>query len=639
MKFMRILGMLLILTLVFPMTAETKSKKAIPDYSLTKRMDIPEEFIWKMEDVYPDIEAWKKDKEEYVKIIGQIDEMSKEWTSTPQKMVVMCQFRENMNRKGFRLFFYAANQSNMDLGNSIFQEMKGQIQSLFVQVGTKMAFINDDILKLGKEKFESYLKEEPGLKPYSFVIQEIFRMEKHILPTDQQKIASLAGLFSGAARKASSILNNVDIPLPEVEFSDGKKISLNYSNYAKYRASKNRTDRELAMKSFWKNHKKFENTFAVFVDAEMKRHLFNARAYKYKDCLDARLYGDNIDPAVYHNLIKYTRENLNHLHRYMTLKKELLGLEKFKYEDIYASSVKSVDKKYTWNEARIIILKMLKPLGKEYINMVRHAFDNRWIDRYPNKGKQSGAYSWGLYGVHPFIKMNYIRTYDNVSTLAHELGHAMHSYFSNKTQHYANSDYPTFLAEIASTFNENILVQYLLKNEEDDLLKLFVLDGFLQKIKGTIYRQTQFAEFELAMHRRVEGGETLTPQWLNKKYLELSSFYYGHDKGIVEVGDYIQVEWSSIPHFFRNFYVYTYATGLISSMALFDMVLNGKEAERERYLDFLKAGGSRHPLETLKLAGVDMTTPVPFKAAFKRVEELVSEMEKIVKRLKKKKKI
>lgn len=636
MKFKTLLILVLAISLVLPLAAGSKSKKEIPDYSTTARKDIPVEYTWKIEDLYPNVEAWEKDKDVLVQMIGRVDEMAGDWTSSPQKMLALIELRSEIAKKGARLSSYSSNQSNMDLGNPTFRQMTGQVRNILVQMRSKFSFMNADILKLGKEKFEAYVKAEPGLKPYVFLAMDIFRTEKHVLPADQQRVASLTGLFARTPGSAAGILNNVDLPAPEITLADGKKITLNIANYSRYRGDKNRANRELVMKTYWANHKKFENTFAVLFDGGMKKDFFNARIHKHKDCLAAKLSRNNIEPAVYHNLIKQVRANLGPLHRYLNLKKEMLGLDKFRYADMYASSVKSVDKEYTYDEAMAIIIKSMKPLGKEYTDMLKHAFANRWIDIYPNKGKQSGAYSSGIYGVHPFIKMNYDGTYDNVSTLTHELGHALHTYLANKTQHFANADYPIFLAEIASTFNENLLIHYLLKHEKDDLLKLFILDGFIQQVKGTIYRQTQFAEFELAMHRKVEEGGTLTPKWLNETYLESARFYYGHDKGVVDVDEYIQNEWASVPHFFYNYYVFSYSTGMIASMALSDMVLEGKETGRERYLDFLRAGGSRYPLDTLKLAGVDMTTPAPYEAAFKRIGELVTEMEKIVKRLKKK---
>jgi oligoendopeptidase F len=627
-----------IITASLPISAGTKENK-IPDYSTTPRAEIPVQYTWNVNDLFSDEASWLKEKEEVTKSFTRIDEMAKDWTTSAKKMLSMSVFLNDIQLRGIKLYYYTSLQSDANMADSKFQKMKGEMRTIFVQMGAKLSFIDADVLKLGKETFNKYLKEEPGLKPYAFGYEQILRTKDHVLPNQEQKIFSLSGLFSGSISRAAQILNNVDKPAPEITLADGSKITLNYANFSKHRASKNRDDRALVQKEFWKNQEKFANTFSVLFDGAMKQHLFSARVQKYKDCLQSRLFGNNIDPSVYHNLIKHVKENLGPFHRYLKLKQQLLKLDTFKYEDVYASSVKSVNKIYTYDEAEKIILSMMKVMGKDYVTGLKLAFDNRWIDRYPNKNKQSGAYSGGVYGVHPFVKMNYDGTFNNVSTLAHELGHAMHSYFSSKTQHYANAGYASFLAEIASTFNENVLMNYLLKHEKDDLFKLYLLDAYFQRVKGTLYRQTQFAEFELEMHRRVESGQTLTADWLNKKYLELTRFYYGHDKGVCQVDDYIQVEWSAIPHFFMNYYVYTYATGFISSTAIAEMVLNGSKNEQEKYLDFLKAGGSRYPLETLKLAGVDITTEKPYKAAFKRFNSLLDEMEKIVERLKKKGKI
>jgi oligoendopeptidase F len=632
--------LLLILSLTLPLAAAPAAEKSqVPDYSMTPRKDIPAEYTWRVEDLFPNEEAWKKEKARVLKLTEKIGPLAKDWTSSPQKMLALLQLLEDIQLNGIKLYYYVNLQSDADMGDAKFQQMKGEMQMMFVRFRAQLSFMDTDILKLGKQTFDSYVKQEPGLKPHAFGIEQVLRTKDHVLPTDQERIVSLTGLFSGSIRKTAGILNNVDLPAPKVTLSDGKKVTLNVANYSKYRGSKIRADRALVLKSFWDNHRKYENTFSVLFDGAMKQHLFNARVHKYKDCLSAKLFQSNIDPKVYRTLIKQARENLGPLHRYIKLKQELLGLDKFKYEDIYASSVKSVDKVYPYKEAEKIILKSMKVLGKDYVTGLKLAFDNRWIDRYPNKNKQTGAYSGGIYGVHPFIKMNYDGGYDNVSTLAHELGHAMHSYFSNKTQPYAMAQYSSFLAEIASTFNENILISYLLKNEKDDLFKLYILDAYFQQIKGTVYRQAQFAEFELAMHRHVEAGKTLTAKWLDKTYLDLARYYYGHDKGVCEVGDYIRNEWAGVPHFFLNYYVYTYSTGMISSTALAEMVLSDPKAGKDKYLAFLKAGGSRYPLDTLKLAGVDITTDAPYQAAFKRFDYLITEMENIVKRLKKKNKI
>ena len=392
------------------------------------------------------------------------------------------------------------------MGNTLFQGMEGDIRSILVQLNSKLAFLQPDVLALGAEKFAAYLQAEPKLAVYRFNIESILREKDHILPGDQQRIASLTGLFAGAPGRASGQFNDVEIPPAEITTSDGQKVILNYPAYLRLRASKNAADRALAMTAFWKNQKKFENTLAILQDGAIKQHWFNAQIHNYPDCLSARLFGENISPEVYHQLIRSVHEYLPALQRYLALKQKMLGLPKFRYEDVYASAVQAVDKTFTVNEARKLIDESLQPLGKEYAAGLKQAFDNRWMDLYPNKGKESGAYSGGVYGLHPYIKLNYNGDYHAVATMTHELGHALHSHFSNLTQPYATSDYTTFLAEIASTFNEHLLMHYLLKNEKDDLFKLYILDSYLEGFRGTLYRQTLFAEFELAMHDRVEAG-------------------------------------------------------------------------------------------------------------------------------------
>lgn len=621
--------MLVALFSAFAATAE----KEIPDYSMKPRSEVPVQYTWRVEDIYPTYEDWQKDKEALEKLITQIDGKAPGWTESAQKMADLYELNDAISRKAERLFQYAAFQSDVDMSNSKYQIMKGELQSIFVNLGVKLAFMEADLLKVKDETLEAYFKEESRLEPYRFAIEQTLRMRAHILPEEQQKIVSMTGLFANAPGKAANFLNDIDMPPPDVTLSDGSPVKLNSAMYYRYRASKEPSDRTLVMQTYWKNRKQFETTFAALFDGEMKEHLFTARTRNYKDCLEARLFGDGIDTLVYYQLIKSVKDNLGVFHRYLKLKGQLQGLDTMRYEDIYGSAVKSVDKTYTWEEGRALVAESLKPLGKEYSAVIKEAFDNRWIDIYPNKGKQTGAYSGSVYGLHPYVKLNYNGLYNEVSTISHELGHSVHSYFANKTQPHSNAGYPLFLAEIASTFNETFLLRHILKNEKDDLFKLFIIDSYLDQVRGTIYRQTLFAEFELAMHRRVEEGKTLTPDWLDKTYLDLTRQYYGHDTGVLRVDDYIQNEWSGIPHFFRNYYVFQYSTGMIASMALAEKALAGKDGV-ERYLDLLKAGGSDYPLTLLKKAGVDMMTPEPAQAAFKTIDNLVTEEEQIVARLK-----
>jgi oligoendopeptidase F len=609
------------------------AEKGIPDYSMTPRAEVPVKYTWRVEDIYPTLEDWQKDKEALVKLIAEVSEKAPGWTESAGKMADLYELNEAVNRKAERLYQYAALQSDADMSNSKFQVMKGEMQSLFVDIGVKFAFMEPDLLKVKDETLAAYFKGESRLAPFRFTIEQTLRLRAHILPEDQQKIVSMTGLFGSTPRRAANFLNDVDIPPPEVKLSDGREVELNPAMYNRYRASKEPSDRTLVMRTYWNNRKHYENTFAALLDGQGKEDLFGARARDYVDCLQARLFPDAIDTLVYYQLIESVRDNLDIFHRYLRLKGHLQGLDTMRYADIYGSAVNAVEKTFTWDEARTLVTESLKPLGKEYGEIIKKAFDDRWIDIYPNKDKATGAYSSSVYGIHPYVKLNYDGLYGDVSTIAHELGHSMHSYFADKTQPYPNAQYPIFLAEIASTFNETLLLRYMLSHETDDLFKLYLIDSYLDQVRGTIYRQTLFAEFELAAHRRVEQGKTLTPDWLDKTYLDLTRFYYGQDKGVLRVDDYIENEWSGIPHFYRDYYVFQYSTGMIASMALAAKALASTEGV-DRYLELLKAGGSDYPLALLKKAGVDMMTPEPAREAFKTIENLVMEEEKIVARLK-----
>jgi oligoendopeptidase F len=632
-------SLLILIMFPFMLSAQTSIKqKSIPDYSTKDRIDIPVEYTWNIDDIYKTIDSWKADKKQLTNLVDKVVESSTDWTSSAKKMLAMLQSRDTISLIGTKLYSYASHQYNADMGNTSYQGMIGELQSIFVQLGTKLAFMSPDIIELGADKFKIYLKEEPKLLTYKYSIEDILRSKEHILPDDQQKIVSLTGLISGVSSTASDLLNDLEIPAPEIKI-DTQTVTLNWANFVYYRANKSQDVRHQVSMAFYKNQKKYENTLAALLDGGIKSDYFSAMVYKYPDCLSAKLYGDSIPTAVYDTLISIVDKNLEPMHRYLLLKKKLLKLTTFRYEDIFASAVPSVEKTYTYDEAKTIILKMAEPLGKDYTDILKIAFANRWIDVYPNKGKESGAYSGDVYGVHPYIKMNYNGEYDALSTLAHELGHALHSYMADKNQAYTNSAYPTFIAEIASTFNENLLMQYLLKSETDDLFKLYILDNYLEQVRGTLYHQVMFAKFDKLIHNRVEGGQSLTAEWLDAEYLKLIRLYYGHDKKVCDVGDYFQCGWSRISHFYRDYYVFQYSTGIIASMALSEMVINGGEKERTQYLNLLKSGGNGYPITLLKKAGVDMNTSAPYEAAIKQFSSMVDKMQVLVDKLTKEGKI
>lgn len=609
----------------------------IPDFSQTPRAQVPAELKWKIEDLYANVPAWEKDLAELKRMAEGLEPLGKVWTKGAKQMAEFLTLLDEVQKKGARVSAYAMLQSDMDLADPVHQKLRGEASTFGVNLSAKLSFMESDLLKLGEEQVEAYIKADARLVPQRVGLLRILRQKAHILPEAEARIAALTGLFSEAPSKASGLLNNLDLPRQEVTLANGSKVLLNTSNYQRLRASQNPADRRQVMEAYWTNQKKFENTFAALFDAAMKEHLFEARIRSFPTCLDAALFPNAIQPAIYKNLISTVRANLEPMHRLLKLRQKMLGLPEFRYGDVYASAVASVNKTYTYEQGQNLVLDSMKPMGPEYLAALKMGFDGRWVDIYPNQGKASGAYSEGIFGVHPYVKMNYDGRYREVSTLAHEMGHAMHSWFSDSTQPYAMSQYPIFLAEIASTFNENLLIRHLLKSEKDDQFKLYLLDAYLDGVRNTLYRQTLFADFELAMHERVEQGQSLTPDWLNAKYLELTRLYYGHAQGVVKVEDYIQTEWSGIPHFFYNFYVFQYATGIVSSMALADAVLKEGAPAQARYMAFLKAGGTKFPMDTLKAAGVDLSTSRPVEQALKAFGELVSEMETIYARLEAKK--
>jgi oligoendopeptidase F len=605
----------------------------IPDYSQTARSEVPDEFKFNTADIFKTEDAWRSEMATVAKLMASVDALAKDWTSSPKLTADLLEILNDINDRSERLYAYARLQSDMDLSNPRFTRMQTEFQNLAVDFGTKTAFLAPDVLKLGAEKVADYLKAEPRLAPYRFNLEKILRNQDHTLSQKEESIVAQIGLFTDTASKVSGLLNNVDMPRAEITLTDGTKVLLNQNNFLKYRIHKNADDRRAVVQAFWHSTLQYENTFAALLDGEMKKQVALSRIYKFPSCLDYTLFENNINPEVYRNVIKTVRANLAPLHRLFKLKQRMLGLAELNYYDIPVPAAPSVDKLYTYQESQRLILAAMAPLGEEYTNGLKRAFDERWIDLYPNKGKQSGGYSMGCYGMHPFIKMNYSGRYDDMSTLAHELGHSMHSLFSNASQPSATSGYPIFIAEIASTFNENMLLTEALKTSTDDRVKLRLLESYLERMRGTLYAQTLLADFELAMHEQAEKGQPLTADWLKSTYAAIYRDYMGVDQGVVKVDDTTGIYWAAVPHFYRPYYVFQYVTGMVASSALAESVTHGGAAEAQRYLTMLRAGGSKFPLDILRDAGVDMSKPDPIQAAIKRFDSLVGEMETLYARL------
>lgn len=613
--------------------AQSAPDPVIPDYSQTERAEVPDEFKFRVEDLFENAAAWQAELAAVAKLIASVDGLAKDWTATPGGIANLLERLSAIQERGDRLETYARLLSDMDLSNPEFSRMLTECQNLAVQLGAKSTFIVPDLLLLGRDKVEAYLKQEPRLAPYRFSLEKILRNQNHSLTAAEAGVLAQVRLFADTAPKVSGLLNDVDIPRAEVTLADGTKVLLNPYNFLKHRQSGNPADRRVVAHAYWNNLRQYENSFAALLDGEMKKQVAFARIHKFPNCLEATLFENDISPQVYHNVIQTVRANLAPLHRLFKLKQRMLGLPEFNYYDIYAPASPSAGKSYTYQDSQRLILAAMAPLGADYAAGLKRAFAERWIDLYPNKGKQSGGYSTGIYGSHPFIKMNYSGRYDDVSVLAHELGHAMHALYSNESQPFATAEYAIFLAEIASTFNENLLLNEMLAGGTDDREKLRLLESYLERMRGTIYAQTMYADFELAMHERVEQGLPLTASWLESTWLEKFNHYMGTTAGVMKADDTMAVQWAAVPHFFRPFYVFQYATGMVAACALTDSVTRGGEAAATRYLTLLRAGGSKFPLDLLREAGVDMSKPEPIEAAIRQFDRLVAEMETLYARL------
>jgi len=596
-----------------------------------ERSSVPDRYKWDLSQIYPSDQAWRTAKDKLAGEISAIRPFKGTLGSSPQKLADALELVSKLSKEFSRLYVYASMTSDQDTRVSQYQGMQQEMAQLGATLGAEGSFIEPEILKLDPAKIESAISSEPRLKVYTFYLHDILRRRAHTLSDSEEKILANSSIVASGASDTFGILSDADFPYPTVTLSDGKSVKLDSSGFNLYRQLPNRADREKVMSSFFGALGAFRGTFGSTLNGEVQSDIFYAKSRNYSNALERSLDAANIPTSVYMRLIDGVNRGLPTFHRYLNLRKRMMGLSELHYYDLYAPLVASVDLSYTAEEAEKHVMAALKPLGPEYAAAANRAFNERWIDLYPNPGKRSGAYSnGGAYDVHPYMLINYNGKYNDVSTIAHELGHTMQSYLSNKTQPYPLADYPIFVAEVASTFNEALLIDYMLKTITDDKTKLSLLGNYLEGIKGTVFRQTQFAEFELRAHEMAEKGEPLTGDALAKLYAEITKKYYGHDKGICIVDDYIQHEWSFIPHFYRNFYVYQYATSFTASAALSEKVLAGDPNATKRYLSFLSAGGSKYPIDLLKDAGVDMTTDEPLNLTLQKMNRVMDEMEKIL---------
>ncbi len=595
------------------------------------RSKIPDQYKWDLTAIYPSDQAWRTAKEQFVAELPKIRELQGTLASSPKHLADALELSSRLEKELNRLFVYAGLISDQDTRVSAYQAMKQEMLQLGARFGAETAFIEPEILKIDKATVDRFVAEEPRLKVYRQYLDDIQRRRAHTLNDAEEKILAGAGVMAGAPASIFGIFADADFPYPTVVLSDGKSVKLDKAAFSLYRAGSSREDRQKVMAAFFGALGAYSGTYGSLLNAKVQGATFYARSHKYGSVLEASLDSANIPTSVYMRLIDGVNKNLPTFHRYLKLRKRMMGLQELHYYDLYAPLVQSVDLKYSVEEAQRNILTALAPLGPEYAAGAKRAFSERWIDLYPSTGKTSGAYSAGdAYDVHPYMLLNYNGKYDDMSTLAHELGHTMHSYFSNKTQPYPTASYPIFVAEVASTFNEALLIDSMLKTIKDNAIRMSLLGSYLENIKGTVFRQTQFAEFELRAHEMVEKGEPLTGEALTKLYGEIVKKYYGHDQGVCIVDDYVANEWSYIPHFYSDYYVFQYATSFTASSALSEKVLEGEPGATQRYLKFISSGKSKYPIDLLKEAGVDMTTDEPLELTIKKMNHVMDEMDKLL---------
>ena len=595
------------------------------------RAKLPDEYKWNLADLYPSDDSWKKAQAAFVAEIPSVKKYQGTLSASAGQLAGCLEFVSNLTKEYSRLSGYAGMSSDQDTRESKYLAMKQEMNQIGSTFGAAVAFIEPEILKIDRKKIDAFIKEEKKLEMYRHYLDDLLRRQAHTGTEGEEKIIADAGLIADGPQNIFSVFSNAEFPYPEITLSDGKKVKLDQAGFNLNRTSGNREDRKKVFAAFFGAMNQYRRTFGAELSANVSKDMFYTRARKYDSAVQNALDANNIPIQVYRALVDNVTADLATFHRYLNLRKRILGVDTLHYYDLYAPLLGGVDLKYTVDESKQNVLASLSPLGAEYLGVTKKAFSQRWIDVFPTEGKRSGAYSNGsAYEVHPYMLLNFNGKYDDMSTMAHELGHTMQSYFSNKNQPYPTADYPIFVAEVASTFNEALLIDYMLKTIKDDNVRLSLLGKYLEGIKGTVFRQTQFAEFELRIHELAEQGTALTGDKLNEVYMEITKKYYGHDKGVCVVDNEIQSEWSYIPHFYYNFYVYQYATAFTASCALSEQVLTGDKAATKRYLEFLSAGGSDYPIDLLKKAGVDMTTKQPFELTMKKMNRVMDEMEKIL---------
>ncbi|WP_188455356.1 oligoendopeptidase F [Virgibacillus oceani] len=594
---------------------------------LPKRSEIPEELTWRLEDIFPTDEAWEEEYQSLKADIPKVENYQGKIGESAANLYELFKLQDEVSERLGKLFTYAHMRNDQDTTNSKYQEMNSKAENILTLASSSMSYIVPEILTIDEAKLNGFLEEKEELKLYGKTLDEITRQRAHILSEREEALLAEASEPLSSASNTFGMLNNADLTFPAIKNEKGEEVDLTHGRYVGFLESKDRRVREDAFKAMYDTYGKFKNTFASTLTGTVKSDNFSAKIRHYDSARQAALDNNNIDEQVYDNLVEAVNDKLPLLHRYTELRKKVLELNELHMFDMYTPLVQNVDMDIPYDKAKEYVLDGLAPLGEDYLNVLKEGFENRWIDVEENKGKRSGAYSSGAYGTNPYILLNWQDKVNDLFTLAHELGHSVHSYYTRKSQPFRYGNYSIFVAEVASTCNEALLNDYMLEHLDDEKQKLYLLNHYLEGFRGTVFRQTMFAEFEHDIHMRIQNGEPLTAEKLTEIYYDLNKKYYGE---AVVSDEEIGLEWARIPHFYYNYYVYQYATGFSAATALAGKILSGEEGAVDRYLDFLKAGSSDYPIEVLKKAGVDMTSKQPILAALDVFEEKLNELEQML---------
>lgn len=594
---------------------------------LPKRKEIEVAFTWAIEDLYQSDEKWQEEYEALQKLLKEAAQYQGRLSKSADLLFDFLKLSDDIGKMLERVYVYANQKYHEDTTNAVYQDLSNKANVLEVQVSSALSFATPELLSIPEETIDQFYRDNDELKLYDFYIKDMIRQKPHVLSKEMESLLADAGEIADSAENIFSMFNNADIKFPEIKDEKGENIRITHGNFVKFLESDDRRVRQDAFKGVYDTFNNFRNTLAAAFSSNVKQESFFAKAKKYSSTLEKALNSGNIPSEVYTNLITAVHENMGLMYRYVKLRKKILGLSELHMYDLYTPLVSDIKMEVTFEEAKKIVAEGLAPMGKEYLKILKEGYDHRWIDVYENENKRSGAYSWGAFGTHPYVLLNYNGTLDNVFTLAHEMGHAIHSYYSDQTQPYPYAGYKIFVAEVASTCNESLLINHMLETSKDKKIKAYLINHFLDKFKGTLFRQTMFAEFEMITHKMVEDGESLTADTLCKVYHDLNVLYFGDE---IVIDPEIDMEWARIPHFYNAFYVYQYATGYSAAIALSERILKEGKPAVDDYIRFLSSGSSNYPIELLKAAGVDMSTKEPVNQALSLFSKLLDQLEELL---------